>query len=294
MARRFRACARLSPGSRALIELPANRFKAALRGPGVQFGLWLSLGSAIAAEIGATAGFDWLLADGEHGPNDPLTITEQLRAAGQYPVGFVARVRDGTASSIGPLLDAGVQSIMVPKVESAPEAEGIVRLLRYPPDGDRGVAIGSVRASRWGGVEDYMARAADQLCLVVQVETRTALSNLAALAAVEGVDGFFIGPNDLAASLGYPGRPGHPHVQEAIAGAISLLASAGRPAGILTGNIGDSARYAAMGCRFIAVGSDAGTLANGLRRLASSTRAAASAAAAPRGTATVETADGPR
>jgi 4-hydroxy-2-oxoheptanedioate aldolase len=263
------------------MELPANRFKAALREPGVQMGLWLSLGSAITTEISATAGFDWLLADSEHGPNDALTITEQLRSAGQYPVSFVARAQDGRGASIGPLLDAGVQTIMVPKVGTVDEAEAIVRQMRYPPAGERGVAIGSVRASRWGGIDDYMGKAAGQLCLLIQIETRTALTNLADLAAVDDVDGFFIGPNDLAASLGHPGHPGHPEVQKAIEDAISLLVSVSRPAGILTGNIEDAARYAGLGCRFIAVGSDAGSLARGLRELARSTRAAISAARGP-------------
>jgi 4-hydroxy-2-oxoheptanedioate aldolase len=167
---------------------------------------------------------------------------------------------------------------MVPKVGTVDEAHAIVRRMRYPPTGERGVAVGSVRASRWGAIDDYMERASDQLCLLIQVETRTALSNLPDLAAVEDVDGFFIGPNDLAASLGHPGRPRHPEVQEVIEQAISLLASRGRPVGILTGNIEDAARYARLGCRFIAVGSDAGTLARGLRDLASSTRAATTAA----------------
>jgi 4-hydroxy-2-oxoheptanedioate aldolase len=268
MACRSRAGARISCRKRAAVRLPVNRFKAALRDPCVQLGLWLSLGSTISAEIGATAGFDWLLADGEHGPNDALTITEQLRAVGEYPVSFVARARDGTGTSIGPLLDAGVQTIMVPKVGSARQAEAIVRQLRYPPAGDRGVAIGSVRASRWGAIGDYISQAAEQLCLIIQVETRAGLANLASLAGVEGIDGIFIGPNDLAAALGHPGEPSHPKVQAAIADAISVLASAGTPAGILVRNIEDVGRYAAMGCRFIAVGSDVGTLARGLRELA--------------------------
>jgi len=256
------------------MRLPVNRFKAALREPGVQMGLWLSLGSAITAEIGATAGFDWLLADGEHGPNDPLTITEQLRAVGQYPVSLVARARDGTGPSIGSLLDAGVQTIMVPKIESARQAEAIVRLLRYPPAGERGVAIGSVRASRWGAIDDYLGEAAEQLCLIIQVETRAGLANLSSLARVEGIDGIFIGPNDLAAALGYPGEPSHHVVQSAIVDAISALTSAGTPTGILVRNVEDGAHYAALGCRFIAVGSDAGTLAHGLRRLAREARGA--------------------
>jgi 4-hydroxy-2-oxoheptanedioate aldolase len=235
-------------------------------------GLWLSLGSAITAEIGATAGFDWLLADGEHGPNDPLTITEQLRAVGSYPVSFVARARDGTGASIGPLLDAGVQTIMIPKVESASQAQAIVRQLRYPPAGDRGVAVGSVRASRWGAFDHYLDDAANELALIVQVETRAGLANLSSLAGVEGVDGLFIGPNDLAAALGHPGEPSHHDVQSAIADAISALTSAGKPTGILVGNVEDGARFAALGCRFIALGSDAGTLANGLRRLARDAR----------------------
>jgi 4-hydroxy-2-oxoheptanedioate aldolase len=256
------------------MRLPVNRFKVALREPGVQLGLWLSLGSAITAEIGATAGFDWLLADGEHGPNDPLTITEQLRAVGQYSVHFVARVRDGTGPSIGPLLDAGVQTIMVPKIESARQAEGIVRQLRYPPAGERGVAIGSVRASRWGAFDHYLGEAAKQLCLIIQVETRAGLANLSSLARVEGVDGIFIGPNDLAAALGHPGEPSHRDVQSAIADAVSALTAAGTPTGILVGKVEDGARYAALGCRFIAVGSDAGTLARGLRHLAREARGA--------------------
>jgi 4-hydroxy-2-oxoheptanedioate aldolase len=252
--------------------VPLNRFKAALREPGVQIGLWLSLGSAITAEIGATAGFDWLLADGEHGPNDALTITDQLRAVGPYPVSLIARARDGTGASIGPLLDAGVQTIMVPKVEGAAQAEAIVRQLRYPPEGGRGVAIGSVRASRWGAIDHYLDHAAEQLGLIIQVETRIGLASLSSLASVEGVDGIFIGPNDLAASLGHPGEPSHRDVQSAIANAVSTLTSAGTPTGILVGNAADGARYAALGCRFIAVGSDAGTLARGLRRLARDAR----------------------
>ena len=254
------------------MRLPVNRFKAALGEPGVQMGLWLSLGSAITAEIGATAGFDWLLADAEHGPNDALTITEQLRAVGPYPVSLVARARDGSGASIGPLLDAGVQTIMVPKVESAPQAEAIVRQLRYPPAGERGVAVGSVRASRWGAIDQYMSEAAEQLGLVIQVETRAGLANLSSLAGVEGVDGIFIGPNDLAAALGHPGEPSHGDVQSAIAGAISALASGGTPTGILARNVEEGARYAALGCRFIAVGSDAGTLARGLRHLSHEAR----------------------
>lgn len=258
------------------MRLPVNRFKAALEGRAVQIGLWLSLGSPATAEIGATAGFDWLLADGEHGPNDSLTITEQLRAAAPYEVSFVARASDGQGRSIGPLLDAGVQTIMVPKVESAGEAGAIVRQLRYPPAGERGVAIGSVRASRWGAIEDYMEEAEEQLCLMVQVETRAGLANLRGLAEVEGVDAIFIGPNDLAAALGHPGEPSHPDVQAAIAGALATLDDLGKPAGILAGNLADAARYAALGCRFIAVGSDAGTLARGLRDLARQARGAMS------------------
>lgn len=256
------------------MRLPVNRFKAALRQPAAQLGLWLSLGTPVSAEIGATAGFDWLLADGEHGPNDALTIAEQLRAAAPYPVSFVARVPDGSAASIGPLLDAGVQSIMVPKVEDARQAGAIVRQLHYPPAGERGVAVGSARASRWGAIEDYMSHAAEQLCLIIQVETRKGLGNLSGLAAVEGVDGIFIGPNDLAAALGHPGEPSHPRVETAIADAVSILTSAGTAAGILVRTLEDGARYAALGCRFIAVGSDAGTLAHGLRDLARNARGA--------------------
>jgi 4-hydroxy-2-oxoheptanedioate aldolase len=257
------------------VKIAVNRFKAAIREPGVQLGLWLSLGSPTTAEICATAGFDWLLADGEHGPNDALTITEQHRATAQYPVSFAARAADSSAAAIGPLLDAGVQTIMVPKVEEAAQAEALVRLLRYPPSGERGVAIGSIRASRWGAIDDYMAEAAQQLCLLIQLETRAGLAQLARLAAIEGVDGIFIGPNDLAASLGHPGDSAHSEVQDAIAEAICGIRAAGKPSGILVRRAEDAARFAALGCSFIAVGSDAGILAHGARRLAADARAAA-------------------
>lgn len=249
----------------AVIE---NSFKRALREKRRQIGLWQVLANSHTAEVCATMGFDWLLFDSEHAPNNVPLLFAQLQAVAPYPVHPIARVPFGETWIIKQYLDTGVQTILVPLVDTAEQARNLVKAMRYPPDGVRGVGSSGARASRWSAHGDYVEWANEQTCLLVQVETRQALENLDAIAAVEGVDGVFIGPNDLAASLGHRGQMDHPQVQQAIADAIIRINSAGKAGGILTGNDADARRCIDAGFLFIAIGSDAGLLAGSGRELA--------------------------
>lgn len=246
-----------------MMQTPPNTFKAAIAAGQPQIGLWLSLASAYAAEICAGAGYDWLLIDGEHAPNNTLTLLAQLQATAAYPQSHpVARVPMGHGEVgemlIKQYLDLGVQTLLVPMVNTAEEAARIVRATRYPQDDGRGGirGIAGARASAWGRRADYYQAANGQICLLLQVETREALQNLDAIAATEGVDGVFIGPADLSASLGHIGNPGHPDVQAAIADAIARIRRAGKAVGILTPNETLARHYLALGCTFVAVGLD--------------------------------------
>jgi 4-hydroxy-2-oxoheptanedioate aldolase len=242
------------------MNLPENRFKHAIRQGRQQIGLWCSLPGTYAAEAVAGSGFDWLLFDTEHSPGDPLTVLAQLQAVAPYDVSPVVRPASNDAVLIKRFLDVGAQTLLVPYVQSAEEARRAAAAMRYPPDGIRGVA-GLTRATRFGRVEGYAKRAAGELCLLVQVETREALDALEAIAAVDGVDGVFIGPADLAASLGYPGEPGNPAVVAAIEDAIARVRACGKPAGILTPDPAFAARCIELGTVFTAVAIDLGILA---------------------------------
>ena len=234
----------------------ANPFKSALsRGENV-IGLWLSLANAYSAEICATSGFQWLLIDGEHAPNTVPGVLAQLQAVAPYSTAPVVRAVNGDASLIKQLLDVGAQTLMIPMVETAEQAQALVRAMRYPPHGIRGVGGGLTRATRWDGVANYLNTAHEELCLIVQVESRLGVENVAAIAAVEGVDAVFIGPADLSIGLGHAGNPGHPEVQERIKHAIDATLAAGKVSGILAPNEDDARRYQAWGCRFIAVAID--------------------------------------
>ncbi|MBM7332772.1 4-hydroxy-2-oxoheptanedioate aldolase [Alloalcanivorax marinus] len=243
------------------MDLPVNTFKQALVEGRTQIGLWCALADAYGTEIGAAAGFDWLLIDGEHGPNDVRSILAQLQAVAPYPTHPVVRPVNGDADTLKPLLDAGVQTLLVPMVESADQARAIVQATRYPPHGRRGVGAGLARASRWGRVPDYVHRCHEQLCVLVQVESRAGLDHLDEIAAVDGVDGVFIGAADLGADLGYLGQPGHPEVNAAVLDAFRRIQAAGKPAGALTVNEDLAREHLAAGCRFLAVGADAALLA---------------------------------
>jgi 4-hydroxy-2-oxoheptanedioate aldolase len=249
------------------MNLPENHFKRAIREGRQQIGLWCSLPGSYAAEAVAGSGYDWLLFDTEHSPGDPLTVLAQLQAVAPYDVSAVVRPASNDTVLIKRFLDLGAQTLLIPYVQNAQEARAAVAAMRYPPDGIRGVS-GLTRATRFGRIPGYGKRAAEELCLLVQVETREALDQLEAIAAVEGVDGVFIGPADLAASLGHVGDPGHPDVVAAVEDAVRRLRAAGKPAGILTPDTGFAKRCIEIGTIFTAVAIDAGTLARGTEAVA--------------------------
>ena len=246
-----------------------NNFKQALIAQRPQVGLWLSMAHPYSAEACATAGFQWLLIDGEHAPNDVRSTLTQLQAVAAYPAQPVVRAVTGEPALIKQLLDIGVQNLLVPMVDTAEQALALVSATRYPPQGIRGVGAAVARASRWGARSGYLDLANDEVCLLVQAETRTALDNLDAICAVDGVDGVFIGPADLAASMGHRGQPGHPEVQAAIEGAIRTIVGSGKAAGTLTGDSMLARRYLELGASFVAVGIDITLMVQGARRLAS-------------------------
>lgn len=259
------------------MDMSLNAFKRALAAGETQIGLFLGMANAYAAEVVATAGFDWLLIDGEHGPNDLRSIIEQLQVLGQYPVRPVVRTVDHDVARIKQLLDGGVQTLMVPMVESAAEAEQLVRAMRYPPHGIRGVGTALARAARWNGVDGYFAQADREMCLIVQIESTAGLAALDAILNVEGVDAVFIGPSDLAASMGYLGNPGHPAVKAAVEGAICKIAAAGKAAGVFSADPAVAAAYREMGASFLLVGVDALLLRNASVALADKFKQAGSA-----------------
>ena len=249
------------------MELARNTFKAALTAGERQIGLWQALAHPTTAEICAAAGFDWLLFDGEHGANDVPLLVRQLQAVAAHPVQPVGRVPIGDTAVIKQYLDIGFQSLLVPLVESAAQAAELVRACRYPPRGIRGVGSGVARASGYNRVADYLARADDEIALLVQVETIPGLAALDAIAATEGVDGVFIGPADLAAALGHRGDPAAAPVQDAIADAFARISAAGKPAGCLAADERLAKRYLELGCVFLAVGTDVGLIARGSSEL---------------------------
>jgi 4-hydroxy-2-oxoheptanedioate aldolase len=265
------------------MQTPANAFKQAIASPGAQIGLWLGLADPYSAELCATAGFDWLLIDGEHGPNDLRSMLGALQAVAPYPSHPVLRIPHGDATLIKQVLEIGATTLLVPMVESAEHARALVAATRYPPRGVRGVGSGLARSSRWGGHSRYLHEADDSICLLVQVETAAALSQLEAIAAVDGVDGVFIGPADLSASMGHLGNPGHPDVRAAIDGGIARILAAGKAPGILAVDPVLAHAYIAAGARFVAVGVEATMLARATRELAARFKAPQVAAARPMG-----------
>ena len=249
------------------MDLPNNRFKAALERGERQIGLWSSLCSNIVAEIIADSGFDWILLDTEHAPNEVPGLLSQLQALGPESASAIVRPAWNDAVLIKRILDIGALSILVPYVQNAAEAERAVAATRYPPHGVRGVT-GSGRAARYGRVKNYLQTAETEICVLVQIETSDALENLEEIASVEGVDGVFIGPADLAASMGHAGNPQHGTVQAAIRNAAARLQAAGMPAGILSFVPEEGKKYIDWGFSFVGVGSDLSLLAKGADALA--------------------------
>ena len=239
---------------RAALHRPPWRLAAA-------FALALLLAASI-AEVVSQSGFDWILLDCEHSPNDVADLLPQLQALHGGTAAPIVRVAWNDPVLVKRTLDIGVQTILFPYVQTVEEAKRAVASTRYPPKGIRGVAS-STRAASYGRNRNYLKQADAEMCVVVQVESRTGLQNIADIAAVDGVDGVFIGPNDLAAALGHLGDVGHAEVQAAIAGALKTLKEKRKPAGYLSYNVADAKQRFADGFTFIAVSSDLTILQRG-------------------------------
>ncbi|MGE1560442.1 2-keto-3-deoxy-L-rhamnonate aldolase [Pantoea septica] len=255
-----------------------NPFKAGLARGETQLGLWLSSTSSYLAEIAATSGYDWLLIDGEHAPNTVQDLYHQLQAIAPYRSQPVIRPVEFQQALIKQVLDIGARTLLVPMIDTAEQARALVAATRYPPAGTRGVGASVARAARWGRVENYMARANEELCLLIQAESKTAIDNLDALLEVEGVDGIFIGPADLSASLGYPDNASHPEVQQVIEQSIRRIRKAGKAAGFLAVDSAMAQRAISWGANFVAIGVDTMLYTDALdRRLAQFRQQAAGA-----------------
>ena len=252
------------------MQIPANTFRNALRAGQPQIGLWVGLADANAAEAVAGCGYDWLLIDAEHAPNDVRNVLDQLRAVAPYPTHAIVRPVEGNVALVKRYLDIGAQTLLVPMIDTAEQAAQMASAMRYPPEGMRGVGAALARASRWNQVDGYLQRANDEMCLLVQAETPLALQNLAEIAATEGVDGVFFGPADLSASMGYRGQPGHPEVQKAILKGIATVRAAGKAAGILAVDRSLAQTYLDAGALFVAVGVDVSLLVRSARELRAS------------------------
>ena len=252
------------------MELPINKFKRALKDGRPQIGMWSSLSSHIVAEILAHAGFDWVLLDTEHSPNELPMVQSQLQAMTGGTATPVVRPAWNDMVLVKRYLDIGAQSLLLPYVQSAEEAKDAVRYTRYPQQGVRGVA-GATRAAGYGRTQDYLTRAQEEICVLVQVETRKAMANLEAIAETDSVDGIFIGPNDLSADLGYLGNWQHPEVWKVMEDAAKRIRKVGKAPGILVGEA-DGKRCLDMGYLFVAVGADTGMLVRGSDALAAKFR----------------------
>jgi len=251
---------------------PTNLFKRALGDGKTLFGCWLSLADAGAAEIIGTAGFDWVLIDAEHAPNDIRSIRSQLSVLQASPSQVLVRVPVGETWLIKQVLDVGAQTVLVPMVDSADQARELVRACTYPPTGKRGVGATSARASGFGSYGDYTQTADAQICLLVQVESRAGIAALDDILAVEGIDGVFIGPSDLSADMGFPGNADAPQVQDTIRDALGRIAASGKAAGIMS--LGDKTEvYLEAGARFVAVAIDVMLLVKAARDTASKWKA---------------------
>lgn len=235
---------------------PLNRLKHRLATGETLYGCWVGMADAYAAEMAATCGFDWLLIDGEHAPNDLRSTLAQLAVIEPSPSLPVVRLRDDDPARIKQALDAGAQSLLIPMIETAEQAERAVRATRYPPHGIRGVGSSLARASRFSAIPDYLTTANDQICLILQVESRAGLAALDDILALPGIDSVFIGPADLAADMGHLGDAGHPDVRSAVLNALTRIAASGKAAGMLSTEDAFIAECVKAGARFVGVGID--------------------------------------
>jgi 4-hydroxy-2-oxoheptanedioate aldolase len=246
---------------------PHNAFKQALKEKRTQIGFWQALANPYTVEISADAGYDWLLLDAEHAPNDIPLLVAQLQAMKGSQSHAIIRPPIGETWIIKQLLDIGAQTLLIPMVESGAQAAELVKATRYPPHGVRGVGAALARASRFNRIPDYLQTANDEICLLLQIESRAGLAALDEIASTEGVDGVFIGPADLAADMGHLGKPGAPEVQAEVERALLKIQSHGKAAGILIGDLALAKRYVDLGATFVAIGNDVTLFANATSKL---------------------------
>lgn len=254
------------------METPVNDLKMALSEGRARIGLWMALADPYAAELCAGSGFDWLAVDLEHAPNDLRSALATLQALAAYPVHPVVRLPHHDPALIKQVLELGAMNLLAPMVENAGQARELVRATRYPPEGIRGMGSGLGRSSRWTRYSDYVQAANEQVCLMVQVESIDVVQNIDEIAAVEGVDCVFIGPADLAASMGHRSQPGHPEVRAAVEAAITAIARTGKAPGVLCTDVPLARHYLSLGAQLVAVGVDTGLLVQATTRLADAFR----------------------
>jgi len=245
-----------------------NKFKTAIKAGQKQYGIWNGIPHSYCAEILAGAGFDWVLIDAEHGPFDMNQIIVQLQAMSRYDVSPILRMRNADPVYMKPLMDAGVQSFIIPMVESGETAELMVKALRYAPEGTRGVGTALARAAKWNRVNNYFKDANDQMCLITQVESLKGVEALDDILNVDGVDVVFMGPADLAGTMGHLGNPGHPEVKAMVNKCLNRIVEAGKVSGVLTSSKELIADYTDKGAKMIGVGLDTIILAKATKELA--------------------------
>ena len=251
---------------------PRNPFKHAIARGELQVGCWLGLADPYIAEISSGAGFDWLLIDAEHAPNDLRSVVAQLQVIAARGSHAIVRPPVGETWMIKQFLDAGAQTLLIPMVESAGQARDLVAAVTYPPHGVRGVGSALARASDFAAIQDYLTTACDEICLLVQVENRKGLAALDDILAVDGIDGVFIGPSDLAADMGFIGQAGAPEVKAAVCDAITRIVASGKAAGILTLDEDFQRQCRDMGASFVATEIDVSLFARNMRGAASTAR----------------------
>ncbi len=249
-------------------KLPRNRLLARLETGQPQFGLWLGIPDTSVAEIVAGAGFDWLVVDHEHGPFELRDVLAHLQALAAYDVAPIVRPVDDNPALLKKLCDIGAQSFLVPMIDTPEQAAAVVSAVKYPPEGKRGLGTSMARAARWNAIPNYLHDANQEMCVLVQVETVTALENLDAIANTKGVDGVFFGPTDLSASMGHVGNAGHQEVVEAIIAGIATVRAAGKYAGLLCLDDSQVQHFIAAGASYLGVGVDALLIGNAARQLA--------------------------
>jgi len=260
-----------------------NPFKAGLESGQPQFGLWLGIPDTTVAEMMAGAGFDWLLIDHEHGPYELRDVMSHLQALAPYDVAPIVRPVDDNPGLLKKFCDIGVQSFIVPMIDTAEQAANVVAAVKYPPAGRRGLGTSMSRAAKWNTVPGYLEKANENICVIVQAETTTAIENLEAIAAVEGVDGVFIGPSDLSASMGHTGNISHPDVVETVSNGIRTIRNASKYAGLLCLDSKQVSHFTDCGANFIGIGVDTLLIGNAARQLAAQFRSTDNSDSSPAG-----------